>query len=140
MGVKSNFLEGVVVMAGVSEVPKDNSEYAKSIIKAMYLVSDGQIFDTIELAMDAYERVCKEFTVEEIDALGRLYNRENPITFTGIICSNYRVVQLVFLERMGEQRDDLEPLSDQELKELIMGKILDEKYRKRAEKLFFIQQ
>lgn len=139
MGEKSNFLEGVVVMAVVSEVPKVNSEYAKSIIKAMYLVSDGLIFDTIEQAMNAYERVCKEFSVEEIDALGRLYNRENPITFTRIISSDYRIVQLVFLEKMGEFRDDLEPLSDPELKELIMEKILDEKYRKRAEKLFFIQ-
>jgi len=127
-------------MAVVSDVPKVNSEYAKSIIKAMYLISDGLTFDTIEKAMDAYERVTKKFSVEEIDALGRLYNQENPITFAGIISSDFRIVQLTFLERMGELRDDLEPLSDQELKNLIMKKFLDEKFRKRAEKLFFIQQ
>jgi len=127
-------------MVVVSEVPNINSEYAKSVIKAMYLVSGGLIFETIEQAMDAYKRVSKEFSVEEIDALGRLYNQENPITFAGIISSNYRIVQLAFLEKMGEIRDDLEPLSDQEIKDFIVEKILDEKYRKRAEKLFFIQR
>lgn len=140
MDEKSSFLEGVVVMAVVSEVPNVNSEYAKSVIKAMYLVSGGLIFETIEQAMDAYKRVSKEFSVEEIDALGRLYNQEDPITFAGIISSNYRIVQLAFLEKMGEIRDDLEPLSDQEIKDFIVEKILDEKYRKRAEKLFFIQR
>ncbi|MFJ7663913.1 hypothetical protein ACIQXW_16200 [Lysinibacillus sp. NPDC097162] len=140
MGGKSNFLEGVIVMTGISEVPKVNSEYAKSVIKAMFLVSDGQIYETLEQAMDAYERVSKRFSVEEIDALGRLYDKENPITFAGIISSNYKIVQLVFLEKIGESKDDLEPLSDQELKDLIVEKILDEQYRKRAEKLFFIQQ
>ncbi|MFJ7407166.1 MULTISPECIES: hypothetical protein [unclassified Lysinibacillus] len=127
-------------MTGISEVPKVNSEYAKSVIKAMFLVSDGQIYETLEQAMDAYERVSKRFSVEEIDALGRLYDKENPITFAGIISSNYKIVQLVFLEKIGESKDDLEPLSDQELKDLIVEKILDEQYRKRAEKLFFIQQ
>ncbi|AVK84531.1 hypothetical protein C3943_13590 [Lysinibacillus sp. B2A1] len=127
-------------MVVVSEVPNVNSEYAKSVIKAMYLVSGGLIFETIEQAMDAYKRVSKEFSVEEIDALGRLYNQEDPITFAGIISSNYRIVQLAFLEKMGEIRDDLEPLSDQEIKDFIVEKILDEKYRKRAEKLFFIQR
>lgn len=140
MDEKSSFLEGVVVMVVVSEVPNVNSEYAKSVIKAMYLVSGGLIFETIEQAMDAYKRVSKEFSVEEIDALGRLYNQEDPITFAGIISSNYRIVQLAFLEKMGEIRDDLEPLSDQEIKDFIVEKILDEKYRKRAEKLFFIQR
>lgn len=140
MDEKSSFLEGVVVMVVVSEVPNVNSEYVKSVIKAMYLVSGGLIFETIEQAMDAYKRVSKEFSVEEIDALGRLYNQEDPITFAGIISSNYRIVQLAFLEKMGEIRDDLEPLSDQEIKDFIVEKILDEKYRKRAEKLFFIQR
>lgn len=140
MDKKLIFLEEVVVMAVVSEVLKVDSEYAKSVIKAMYLVSGGLIIETIEQAMDAYNRVSKEFSVEEIDALGRLYNQENPITFAGIISSNYKIVRLTFLEKMGELRDDLDPLSDQELKDLIVEKILDEKYRKRAEKLFFIQR
>ena len=127
-------------MGVVSEMPKVSSEHAESIVKAMYLVSGGLIFETIEQAMDAYKRVSKEFSVEEIDALGRLYNQENPITFAGIISSNYRIVPLTFLEKMGEISDDLEPLSDQELKDLIVEKILNERYRKRAEKLFFIQR
>lgn len=126
-------------MAVVSEIPKVSSEYAESVIKTMHLVSEYQL-ETIEQAMKAYKRVTEEFSLEEIDALGKLYDKENPITFAGIISSNYRIVQLTFLEKMGELREEVEPLSDEELKNLIVENILNEHYRKRAEKLFFIQR
>ncbi len=46
--------------------------------------------------MELYQKVFKEFSVEEIKALGQLYNQQNPITYAEIISSNYRIVHLHF--------------------------------------------
>lgn len=130
----------MIVMGELNESVKVNSEYTKSVIKAMYLTSNGTIFETVEQALIAYKTVCEELSVEEIMALGQLHNEDNPITFIGVITSEYRVVQQAFLERMGELREELMELSDLELKKLILENYKNDNYRKRAEKLFFIQE
>lgn len=119
---------------------KRNDDFGKDKIVAMYLTSDGQSLDTIEQALSAYEKVSKEYTVGEIKALGRLCNKENPITFAEIISMDYMIVQLVFLEHLGELRDELEQLSEDELKNLIVLKLSNEKDRKRAKERLFIER
>lgn len=119
---------------------KRNDEYGRDKVVAMYLTSEGQSLDTIEQALSAYEKVSKEYTVGEIKALGRLCNKENPLTFAEIISMDYRIVRLVFLEHLGELRDELEQLSEDELKNLIVLKLSNEKNRKRAKERFFIER
>lgn len=119
------------------EESKINVEYAEAVIKAMYLVGDYTP-NNVKQAMELYQKVTKEFSVEKIKALGQLYNQQNPITYAEIISSNHRIVHLTFLERV-DYTTDLEELSDLELKKLVFEKLLDEKFRKDAEKEFFIQ-
>lgn len=127
-------------MTKVSSDTEGKDEFVKEVVVAMYLTNGGQSWDTIEQGIEAYKRVHKDYSVGEIKALGQLYNRENPMTFAGVISSDYKIVRLVFLEKMGELKDDLEQLSDEELMNLIVAKLSNESFKKRAKERFFIER
>lgn len=62
------------------------------------------------------------------------------MTFADVISSDYRVVRIVFLEKMGELKDVLEQLSEGELQNLIVSKLSNENFKKRAKERFFIEK
>lgn len=114
-------------------------ELVQSYIKTIYLKAPSPNFRMLDEVLYAMERAYGEYSVEEIEELGKLYDELNPITVVELIRFKNKIVPITFLSIMGEKESELEVLSETELADLIMKKFSEEEFKKEAKRLFHIE-
>ncbi|MBP2241744.1 hypothetical protein J2Z40_002316 [Cytobacillus eiseniae] len=114
-------------------------ELVQSYIKTIYLRAPSTNFRMLDEVLYAMEETYAEYSVEEVEELGKLYDELNPISLVQLIRFKNKIVPITFLKIMGEDVDELEEMTETELADLIMKKFSEEEFKKDAKRLFHIE-
>ncbi|AHN24440.1 hypothetical protein [Lysinibacillus varians] len=114
-------------------------ELVQSYIKTIYLKAPSTNFRMLDEILYAMENAYGEYTVEEVEELGKLYDELNPITLVQLIRFKNKIVPITFLKIMGQDEDELEDMTETKLADLILQKFSEEEFRKEAKRLFHIE-
>ncbi|WP_422659063.1 hypothetical protein ACK8P5_00495 [Paenibacillus sp. EC2-1] len=113
-------------------------ELVKSYIKAVFLNASRVEFGMLDDILYALEDVYAEYYVEEIEELGKLYDELEPITVAQLVRFKHKSIALIFLRIMGEDVEELESISDDDLANFLLKKFSEEVFKKEAKRLFHI--
>ncbi|TKI44840.1 hypothetical protein [Lysinibacillus tabacifolii] len=114
-------------------------ELVQSYIKTIYLRAPSTNFRMLDEVLYAMEEAYGEYSVDEVEELGKLYDELNPITLVELIRFKNKIVPITFLSIMGVDEDELEEMTETELADLIIKKFSEEEFKKEAKRLFYIE-
>lgn len=109
----------------------------ESIIRDKDFINLGTKLENIVWSLQSINIDFNGLSINEKEALAKLYSRERPIFIAELIHFKLRMIPLLFLEVMNEDTD--ESLSDIELAKVIYKHFENENFINRAKKRFFIE-